>query len=451
MGSEATTGAGSTTAVWSFSTRPGSRQIEVGASPRGAWGGRTAFPCLRHGSIISHNFDGGILNTGPMKLINSTVSRNRDYGILTGHDGYSDLNHVTVAENGHPGHPDFEMRAGLVGGAGAQVVLTNTIVANNLGTQCHLPPGAEAIVSAVGSLIGAIRAPATSSRGWEPDRRGSQVDAAPGWHTGVDPGPRPSARQPGHRCRVARMVCDRRSARRAAPRRRRQGRLRELRHRRLRIHPAEAEPVAESGAVGARDGAVVEAVPKVQAPAERGQRVEGGRRCRVPRPARPGLECRWTTAMISVTAQHALRARIELASLPPAESVGGRELAHTANIPPNYLAKILRALGVAGLIAAARGTGGGYRLSRAPRDIRLVDVVMLFDPARSASECLMDGTHPCSDATACAAHREWRHVRAKYVRFLERTTLATLAARHALVRHPKSAGAPRATSRHRTS
>jgi Rrf2 family protein len=131
--------------------------------------------------------------------------------------------------------------------------------------------------------------------------------------------------------------------------------------------------------------------------------------------------------MISVTAQHALRALVEMARLDSTASITGRELAKTAGIPPNYLAKILRTLGTAGLIAAARGTGGGYRLNRLPDAIRLADVVRLFDPARSASDCLMDGAHPCSDETACAAHHKWRHVKELYVRFLETTTLANLA------------------------
>jgi DNA-binding IscR family transcriptional regulator len=56
-------------------------------------------------------------------------------------------------------------------------------------------------------------------------------------------------------------------------------------------------------------------------------------------------------------------------------------------------------------------------------------VVELFDPARCATDCLLDATHPCSDATACAAHDDWRHVKEAYVGFLTATTLAALAAR----------------------
>ena len=134
--------------------------------------------------------------------------------------------------------------------------------------------------------------------------------------------------------------------------------------------------------------------------------------------------------MISVTAQHAVRALLELASVPGGEALGGRDLARRASIPRNYLAKILRTLGASGLVDAARGVGGGYRLGRSAKSIRLAEVVGLFDPARSAAECLLDNTYPCSEATACAAHRDWRRVKEAYVRFLETTTLAKLASRH---------------------
>ncbi len=131
--------------------------------------------------------------------------------------------------------------------------------------------------------------------------------------------------------------------------------------------------------------------------------------------------------MVSTTAKHAVRALTHLASLAPGESIGGRDLARVANIPPNYLSKILWTLGSARIIDATRGTGGGYRLRRPPESVRLIEVIELFDKARTASECFLDGAHPCSDSTACAAHEHWREVKKAYVEFLEHTTLAALA------------------------
>jgi Rrf2 family protein len=132
--------------------------------------------------------------------------------------------------------------------------------------------------------------------------------------------------------------------------------------------------------------------------------------------------------MVSVTAKYAIRALVQLAGIPGGQSLGGRDLARRANIPHNYLAKILWTLGSAGLIAATRGMGGGYRLRRPPSNVRLVEIVELFDKGRTANDCFLDGTHPCSDATACSAHATWRQVKAAYVTFLEHTTLATLTA-----------------------
>jgi Rrf2 family protein len=134
--------------------------------------------------------------------------------------------------------------------------------------------------------------------------------------------------------------------------------------------------------------------------------------------------------MLSVTAQHALRAMVALCRLEPGETVLGRDLARHASVPANYLSKILWTLGSAGLIDATRGTKGGYRLARAPEAIKLVEVVELFDKVRAVDGCLLDVAHPCSDANPCAAHGSWRAVKAAYTSFLDNTTLATLASHH---------------------
>jgi len=131
--------------------------------------------------------------------------------------------------------------------------------------------------------------------------------------------------------------------------------------------------------------------------------------------------------MLSLTAEHALRALSELAALNEGQTVGGKELARKAEIPANYLAKILWSLGNAGMIDATRGSGGGYRLRRPAEQIRLADVVDLFDNQRWKSRCFMSCHRECSDADACKAHEGWREVREVYQRFLETTTIAEIA------------------------
>jgi Rrf2 family protein len=133
--------------------------------------------------------------------------------------------------------------------------------------------------------------------------------------------------------------------------------------------------------------------------------------------------------MISTTTQYALRALAKLADLDHGTAMLGRDLAKQANIPANYLSKILLTLRNAGLLATARGSGGGYRLERRPEEIHLIDVVEVFDAPRARPPCLL-GEGECSDELACSAHQAWKQVRATYVRFLESTTLADISKRH---------------------
>jgi len=113
--------------------------------------------------------------------------------------------------------------------------------------------------------------------------------------------------------------------------------------------------------------------------------------------------------------------------MPEGSLVLGRDLAKQARIPANYLSKILWTLGGAGLIDAVRGSGGGYRLQRAPGEIRLAEVVALFERNRSSRSCLLDSQKICSEASSCAAHRAWQEVGDAMARFLETTTLADIA------------------------
>ena len=130
--------------------------------------------------------------------------------------------------------------------------------------------------------------------------------------------------------------------------------------------------------------------------------------------------------MVSTTAEYALRALTKLALNEGGESILGKDLARIAEIPANYLSKLMLVLGNAGIIDATRGSGGGYRLRRKAAEIHLSEVVELFDRQKPALRCLLGGAEECSEVDQCGAHEEWRKVRASYVEFLEKTTLARI-------------------------
>jgi len=74
----------------------------------------------------------------------------------------------------------------------------------------------------------------------------------------------------------------------------------------------------------------------------------------------------------------ALCSVLEFAARPGAQ-LSAAEIAGKYRMSPHHLAKVLRTLGRAGLVRAARGAGGGYRFAGNPRRVTLMDVIALFE------------------------------------------------------------------------
>lgn len=130
--------------------------------------------------------------------------------------------------------------------------------------------------------------------------------------------------------------------------------------------------------------------------------------------------------MLSITSQYALRALSHLAARSD-ESVLGRDLAKSVEIPANYLSKVLLTLRRAGLVVTARGSGGGYRLGRPADRIFLIDVVKVFeDYSRTKPRCFLGSTRTCSETTPCNAHSSWKNLQAAYLQFLVSTPLSAI-------------------------
>jgi Rrf2 family protein len=130
--------------------------------------------------------------------------------------------------------------------------------------------------------------------------------------------------------------------------------------------------------------------------------------------------------MLSATSQYAMRALVHLAQSPKGASMLGRDLAKSADIPANFLAKILLILRNAGLVEATRGLGGGYRLAKDPDEITLMQVAELFEGINARPGCFLGEKHGCSDQKACTAHARWKSVCETYLQFMTMTTIADI-------------------------
>jgi len=63
----------------------------------------------------------------------------------------------------------------------------------------------------------------------------------------------------------------------------------------------------------------------------------------------------------------------------PARQLSVTGIAGTLRVSPHHLAKVLRALGRAGLLDSVRGARGGYRFVANARRVTLLDVIGLFE------------------------------------------------------------------------
>ena len=78
---------------------------------------------------------------------------------------------------------------------------------------------------------------------------------------------------------------------------------------------------------------------------------------------------------LSKRTEYGLRAVVQLAKLWPREYVQSKDLAHDEDLPNKFLEAILLALRRGGFLESKVGSGGGYRLSRSPREIRVGDLI----------------------------------------------------------------------------
>jgi len=77
---------------------------------------------------------------------------------------------------------------------------------------------------------------------------------------------------------------------------------------------------------------------------------------------------------------------VQLARLWPQHFIQSKDLAKTEDLPNKFLESILLALRRGGFLESKVGSGGGYRLSRPPRDISVGDLVKRLEGRLSLKE-----------------------------------------------------------------
>ncbi len=130
--------------------------------------------------------------------------------------------------------------------------------------------------------------------------------------------------------------------------------------------------------------------------------------------------------IVSTKGRYALRVMVELALKPQNEFVPLKEIAQEENISQKYLEAIMASLSKAGFVDAAAGKGGGYRLSRSPKDYTVGSVLKLTEGSLAAVSCTTQGPAACSRSSCCQTKPMWDKLDAMIDQFFESITIADL-------------------------
>ena len=89
---------------------------------------------------------------------------------------------------------------------------------------------------------------------------------------------------------------------------------------------------------------------------------------------------------LSKRTEYGVRAVVQLARLWPRGFVQAKDLARQEDLPNKFLEAILLALRRGGFLESKIGREGGYRLSRAPRDIRVGELIRRLEGRLTVTE-----------------------------------------------------------------
>jgi Rrf2 family transcriptional regulator, iron-sulfur cluster assembly transcription factor len=132
---------------------------------------------------------------------------------------------------------------------------------------------------------------------------------------------------------------------------------------------------------------------------------------------------------LNTRVRYGLRAMLEIALEESENGVLQKDISERQNISVKYLDNIITALKTAGLIINAKGKKSGYKLTRKPGKIKVIDVYNAFEPGVVLIDCLSN-KHLCDRASKCSVRDFWGGLNDVIKNYLESYTLEDLIREH---------------------
>lgn len=125
------------------------------------------------------------------------------------------------------------------------------------------------------------------------------------------------------------------------------------------------------------------------------------------------------------TSQYAIRILSYIANKHDKQLYSAKELADILSIPYKFLTKIMTELVKADFIISIRGREGGYKLSRAAKNISIMDILNQFNEFAKQEQCLL-GIGKCDGSNKCGLHDQWTKPKKLMQEMFQNTNLENL-------------------------
>lgn len=115
-------------------------------------------------------------------------------------------------------------------------------------------------------------------------------------------------------------------------------------------------------------------------------------------------------------------------------AIGAAEIAKAQNIPLQYAQQILHRLRKGGVIKSVRGPHGGFQLSKPPAETNLKEILYAAEGATFEVVCDVDPVYSekCGPLAECGLKHVWYELKDAIDGILDKTSLASIAAKHQL-------------------
>lgn len=133
---------------------------------------------------------------------------------------------------------------------------------------------------------------------------------------------------------------------------------------------------------------------------------------------------------LTTKGRYAVTAMADLAAHGGAAPIALSDIALRQGISVSYLEQLFAKLRRAGLVASARGAGGGYLMENAPGETRIADIVAAVDEQIQTTACNPAASVGCQGTSArCLTHDLWDELGRQIDIFLNAVTLEDVLAK----------------------